>query len=110
MPTYEYICTNCKNAWEAQQRMSDDPLDTCPKCGQKTAERQVSLGSGFILKGGGWYSDLYSSGGSGGGGSKTTESSSTTESKPATTESKPAATTESKPAAPSTPSGGTSSS
>ena len=63
MPTYEYICTSCKNAWEAQQRMSEDALDTCPKCHQKTAERQISLGAGFILKGGGWYNDLYASGG-----------------------------------------------
>ena len=60
MPTYEYACTACANEWEEIQKISEDPLDTCPKCGQKTAKRQIS-GGNFILKGGGWYSDLYSS-------------------------------------------------
>jgi putative FmdB family regulatory protein len=66
MPTYEYACKSCGNAWEAVQRITENPLDTCPKCNEKTAQRQLSGGS-FILKGGGWYSDLYSS--SKGGGS-----------------------------------------
>lgn len=69
MPTYEYACKSCGNAWEAVQRITEDALDTCPKCNQKTAQRQLSGGS-FILKGGGWYADLYSSSGaskSGGG-------------------------------------------
>ena len=60
MPTYEYACTACANQWEEIQKISADPLDTCPKCGQKTAKRQIS-GGAFILKGGGWYADLYSS-------------------------------------------------
>jgi putative FmdB family regulatory protein len=60
MPTYEYACTACANEWEEIQKISADPLDTCPKCGQKTAKRQIS-GGNFILKGGGWYADLYSS-------------------------------------------------
>jgi putative FmdB family regulatory protein len=70
MPTYEYACKSCGNAWEAVQRITEDALDTCPKCNQKTAQRQLSGGS-FILKGGGWYADLYSSSGAskGGGGS-----------------------------------------
>ena len=40
-------------------------------------KRQISLGGGFILKGGGWYADLYSSSGKSSGvsaGSKTTGS------------------------------------
>jgi putative FmdB family regulatory protein len=60
MPTYEYACKSCGNAWEAVQRITEDALDTCPKCNQKTAQRQLSGGT-FILKGGGWYADLYSS-------------------------------------------------
>ncbi|HEY1955716.1 MAG TPA: zinc ribbon domain-containing protein [Polyangiaceae bacterium] len=60
MPTYEYACKACGNAWEASQRISEAPLTECPKCHQQTAERQIS-GGNFILKGGGWYSDLYSS-------------------------------------------------
>ena len=60
MPTYEYVCTSCGHAWEAEQRITEDALKTCPKCAADTAKRQVS-GGNFILKGGGWYSDLYSS-------------------------------------------------
>lgn len=59
--TYDYICTNCGHAWEAEQRISEAPLKDCPSCNQQSAKRQVSGGAGFILKGGGWYSDLYSS-------------------------------------------------
>lgn len=60
MPTYEYICTSCHHEWEAEQRIVEAPLDTCPQCSQQTAKRQIS-GGNFILKGGGWYADLYSS-------------------------------------------------
>jgi len=59
MPTYEYVCRNCGHAWEAVQRISEDPLTECPSCGKPAAERQISVGGGFILKGGGWYADLY---------------------------------------------------
>ena len=60
MPTYEYVCKSCGNAWEANQRISESPLTECPKCHEQTAQRLIS-GGNFILKGGGWYSDLYSS-------------------------------------------------
>ncbi len=60
MPTYEYACSNCKNQWEAIQKISEPALESCPKCNEKTARRQIS-GGRFILKGGGWYADLYSS-------------------------------------------------
>jgi len=61
--TYEYACTACGHAWEAEQPISASPLSECPHCHQATAKRQVSGGAGFILKGGGWYADLYSSSG-----------------------------------------------
>jgi len=59
--TYEYLCTACGHAWEAEQSISAAPLTTCPHCHAESAKRQVSGGAGFILKGGGWYSDLYAS-------------------------------------------------
>lgn len=65
--TYEYMCTDCGHAWEAEQSISEAPLRTCPSCKHDTAKRQVSGGAGFILKGGGWYADLYSSSGSNSG-------------------------------------------
>lgn len=60
MPTYEYVCTDCQSHWEEIQKISEDPIQICPKCGKSTAKRQIS-GGNFILKGGGWYADLYSS-------------------------------------------------
>ena len=60
MPTYDYVCTSCQNAWEEVQRITADPLTDCPKCGKATAKRQIS-GGNFILKGSGWANDLYSS-------------------------------------------------
>ena len=59
--TYEYLCTDCQHVWEQEQSISEAPLKVCPNCQKETAKRQVSGGAGFILKGGGWYSDLYSS-------------------------------------------------
>ena len=59
--TYEYLCTACEHVWEAEQSISAAPLTTCPRCGKETAKRQVWGGAGFMLKGGGWYSDLYAS-------------------------------------------------
>jgi putative FmdB family regulatory protein len=74
MPTYEYSCDACGAGWEAEQRISEDPIKVCPKCGKPEAKRLIS-GSSFQLKGDGWYKDLYhkpaggSTGSSGGGGS-----------------------------------------
>lgn len=61
MPTYEYRCDKCGVEFEREQRISDDPIRTCPECGARRVKRLISSTS-FVLKGGGWYSDLYSSG------------------------------------------------
>jgi putative FmdB family regulatory protein len=99
--TYEYACTACGHAWEAEQSISAAPLTECPHCHQANAKRQISGGAGFILKGGGWYADLYSSSGA----AKATPESSTSsaaESKPKT-ETKTTTETTSAPAAPAAP-------
>ncbi len=54
MPTYDYQCTGCGQAFEVFQRMSDEPVSSCPDCGAP-ARRRISGGSGFILKGEGFY-------------------------------------------------------
>src|SRR4051812_42175396 len=59
--TYEYACEACGHQWEAEQSIKDAPLRKCAACGQEKAKRLVSGGTGFLLKGGGWYADLYSS-------------------------------------------------
>jgi putative FmdB family regulatory protein len=61
MPTYEYACSSCKHEWELEQSIKEAAITECPSCHQATAKRQISRGTGFILKGGGWYADLYSS-------------------------------------------------
>jgi putative FmdB family regulatory protein len=59
MPTYDYACDACGHAFEREQRITEDAIKKCPKCGKQKARRMISGGS-FILKGGGWESDLYS--------------------------------------------------
>jgi putative FmdB family regulatory protein len=59
MPIYEYACGACGHQFEEWQKMSDPPVRTCPKCKKKKVEKLISQTS-FTLKGGGWYSDLYS--------------------------------------------------
>mgnify|MGYP000918883239 CR=1 FL=1 len=59
MPTYEYACESCRHGFEVEQRIYEDPLTKCPDCGKPSLKRLVGTGN-FLLKGGGWYSDLYS--------------------------------------------------
>jgi len=116
MPTYEYGCQACGHEWEEVQRITEAPREVCEKCGKTAAHRLISAGTNFILKGGGWYSDLYSSAK---GGAKKVDSNGGTTSEPAAkggtdkTETKGEAKTETKstPAPPATPasSGGTTS-
>lgn len=61
MPTYEYLCDACSHGFEAEQRITADPLRECPKCGKSALTRLVGTGN-FILKGSGWYADAYSGG------------------------------------------------
>src|SRR5258708_7193567 len=99
MPTYDYACENCGHKWDVEQRMTDDPIRKCPKCGKLKARRQIT-GGNFILKGSGWYSDLYSSAKPAAKKSES-ESSSESSSSPASSEtkseSKPEGKSESKP-------------
>ena len=62
MPTYDYQCQKCDFEFEREQRITEDPIKTCPKCKSRKAKRLLSA-SNFILKGGGWYADGYGSSG-----------------------------------------------
>jgi putative FmdB family regulatory protein len=60
MPIYEYACGKCRHEFEVEQRITDDPVRSCPECRSRKVKRLISQTS-FVLKGSGWYSDLYSS-------------------------------------------------
>lgn len=80
MPIYEYKCSGCGAHIEKMQKVSDEPLTVCEKCGG-ALEKQLSL-SGFQFKGEGWYVTDYSkkSGGSSDAKSEKSEKSSAADS------------------------------
>ncbi|GAA2077940.1 hypothetical protein GCM10009821_17040 [Aeromicrobium halocynthiae] len=73
MPTYQYQCTECGHALEAQQSFTDDALTVCPACEGRL--RKVFNAVGVVFKGSGFYRTDSRSNGSGGGETKTTSSS-----------------------------------
>ncbi len=106
MPVYEYECSACGHQFEEWQKISDEPIKTCPKCKKKKVQKLISQ-TAFHLKGGGWYKDLYSStsgskkdsdsGGSDSSSSSKSESKAETKSE-SKSESKPAKSDTAKPA------------
>lgn len=53
MPLYEYICRECRHAFEVLQRMGERGDDLrCPKCSRVGADRQLSTFSGHASHGG----------------------------------------------------------
>jgi putative FmdB family regulatory protein len=64
MPIYAYRCSACGHAQDHLQKISDDPLHTCPACGAAAYAKQVTA-AGFQLKGSGWYVTDFRGGNSG---------------------------------------------
>ncbi len=61
MPIYEYTCEKCDAQVDVLQKMDEPGPPKCSNCGAEgSMARKVSRTS-FVLKGGGWYSDLYGS-------------------------------------------------
>jgi len=61
MPIYEYLCEACGAHLDLLQKMNAPAPSACKSCGAKDSlKKRVSM-SAFHLKGGGWYSELYSS-------------------------------------------------
>ena len=73
MPTYGYECRSCEYTFDAFQSMSDEPLKTCPKCGEGGLRRLINGGTGVIFKGGGFYVTDKSGKGGKSASAKTTE-------------------------------------
>ena len=57
MPIYEYQCAACGRTVEKWQKISEDPLSTCPACGGSLTKLISSCA--FHLKGSGWYVTDY---------------------------------------------------
>ncbi len=60
MPIYEYECQQCGYHHEVLQKVSDDPLITCPSCGADALKKLISA-AGFRLSGSGWYETDFKS-------------------------------------------------
>ena len=84
MPIYGYRCSNCGNQFEVYQKMSDEPVQTCPKCEGKVTK--ILYPNGVVFKGSGYYSTDY----------KGSSASSSSNGSSSTSESKPEAKPESK--------------
>jgi len=54
VPIYEYKCDLCGHTMEKLQKISEEPLKTCPECGGDGLRKLVSAAA-FKLKGTGWY-------------------------------------------------------
>jgi putative FmdB family regulatory protein len=76
MPIYEYACQSCGKTIDVLQKISDPTPAACTACGAEGSLSKVVSRSSFVLKGGGWYSDLYSSTKKDGGSSSSSPSSS----------------------------------
>jgi putative FmdB family regulatory protein len=79
MPTYGYRCTSCGHQFEVFQRMSDEPVQTCPKCQGKVT--RMLFPAGVVFKGSGYYSTDYKESGKSSSTSSANGSDPSTESK-----------------------------
>jgi len=58
MPNYDYECSRCSHVFEVFQRISEEPLKRCPRCGGPV-KRLIGGGIGIIFKGSGFYTTDY---------------------------------------------------
>ncbi len=65
MPTYDYVCHTCKSELEVMQKITEQPLKTCPKCQTEGLIRGPGGGIGIKFTGDGFYSTMYPPKGSG---------------------------------------------
>ena len=60
MPIYEYQCDECTASFEVMQKMSEDPLEVCDRCGGHL--RKVLHPVAIHFKGSGFYTTDYGRG------------------------------------------------
>lgn len=79
MPIYEYQCSKCSERHEIIQRISDPPLEHCPKCGGDM--KKLFSSPAIQFKGSGFYKTDYASGSSSGASGKSSKPETKSESK-----------------------------
>ena len=50
MPLYEYKCNGCKENFEVIQRITEKPIEECPKCKSKDIKKIISKNTSFFFK------------------------------------------------------------
>jgi putative FmdB family regulatory protein len=63
MPTYEYTCRDCGHTFDIVQKMADDSLTICPRCGGRL--RKVFAAPAIAFKGSGFYATDHGKGSKG---------------------------------------------
>lgn len=54
MPLYTYRCKTCEHQFDVRQSYADDPLKTCPDCGEEELRKVINQ-VGVVFKGSGFY-------------------------------------------------------
>jgi len=57
LPIYEYACLSCGKHIEKMQKITEDPLSSCPFCAGMV--KKLVSNCSFQLKGSGWYVTDY---------------------------------------------------
>lgn len=61
MPTYDYKCDACGHTFEEYQSFKDAELTKCPACKKNKLQKLLTVASGIIFKGAGFYETDYRS-------------------------------------------------
>lgn len=59
MPTYDYQCYSCNSSFEVFKSISDNSEVVCPVCKSNKTKKLISVCSGIIFKGSGFYTTDY---------------------------------------------------
>lgn len=74
MPIYAYECRLCGSTLEVEQRMTDKPLSTCPKCRKPKTLVRLIQPVAVHFRGPGFHVTDYAHGGNKAGSKPATES------------------------------------
>lgn len=58
-PIYSNKCNDCDNIFESVQSMSDNTIQTCPKCKSINTNRFLNFQGSIVFEGTGWTPTHY---------------------------------------------------